>query len=253
RGSGADGGGRCWQSHHVPPGHPSWCCARHAGHTTGGSGRVGPAHPAAPLRSALVLVEPAPGTVLLGPGDRVRQALPADRARGADGLGLALTDVPLRLALAVGAEEENDILATARGSILPAPVRPGRQCHLPTHLRHESISSGCAVCSRPGFLPGTRARAPCGFAPSLHPTHYPAAVFPAELHYGSGLKRHMRSGGGSRCRSGCRQSGCQPFWRTASHFCEPTLNDATPAGGFAAGPENYGHRNVLIPPGVGFS
>ena len=49
------------------------------------------------------------------------------------------------------------------------------------------------------------------------------------------------------------KSACQPFWRTASHFSEPTLNDATPAGGSAGGPENYGHGNVLIPQGVGFS
>src|SRR5262249_59993545 len=87
--------------------------------------------------------------------------------------------------LAVGAEEENDILATARGSILPAPVRPGRQCHLPTYLRHESNSSRL-YCVFPARLPAWHAGSrPVAFAPSLHPTHYPAAVFPGELHRGS--------------------------------------------------------------------
>jgi len=32
-GSGATGGGRCWQSHQVPPGQAAWCWSRHAGHT----------------------------------------------------------------------------------------------------------------------------------------------------------------------------------------------------------------------------
>src|SRR5215510_2273740 len=132
-----------------------------------GSGRVGPAHPAAALRSPLLLVEPTPGAVLLGPGDRVGQALLANGARGADGLGLALADLALGLALAVGSEEENDILAAARGSILPAPVRPGRQCHLPTHLRHESISSTVLCVLSPSVLPGTWPRA-LRLLPRLH-------------------------------------------------------------------------------------
>src|SRR5215831_19029996 len=131
----------------------------------GGSGRVRPAHPAAALRGALVLVEPAPRTVLLGPGDRVGQALAADGTRGAD--GLALADLPLGLALAVRAEEEKDLLAAARGSILPAPVRPGRQCHLPTHLRHESISSTVLCVLSPSVLPGTWPRA-LRLLPRLH-------------------------------------------------------------------------------------
>jgi hypothetical protein len=29
RGSVLGSGCRCWQSHHVPPGHSSWCCSRH--------------------------------------------------------------------------------------------------------------------------------------------------------------------------------------------------------------------------------
>src|SRR5215813_5121833 len=130
----------------------------------GGSGRVGPAHPAAALGSPLVLVQPTPGAVLLGPGDRIGQALLADGARGTDGLGLSLADLALWLALAVRAEEENDILAAARGSILPAPVRPGRQCHLPTYLRHESISSTVLCVHNPASC-RARGLAPCGFCP----------------------------------------------------------------------------------------
>src|SRR5215813_581011 len=203
-----------------------------------GSGRVGPAHPAAALRSPLLLVEPTPGAILLGPRDRVGQALLADGARGADGLGLALADLALGLALAVGSEEENDLLAAARGSILPAPVRPGRQCHLPTYLRHESISSGCTVCSRPGFLPGTRARAlrllprlsiqrtirlPCSRANSI-----------------AGAPRAPSQIGGRITVPDRPRAECIPADLASSHFGEPTLNDAIPAGGSAAGPENYG-------------
>jgi hypothetical protein len=44
-----------------------------------------------------------------------------------------------------------------------------------------------------------------------------------------------------------------PAVLASSHFSEPTLNDAIPAGGSAAGPENYGYGNVLIPLGVGLS
>src|SRR5580693_1940269 len=47
-----------------------------------------------------------------------------DRSGRVGALGLALADVPLRLALAVRAEEEHDITAAARRVILPAPVRP---------------------------------------------------------------------------------------------------------------------------------
>src|SRR5215471_6989375 len=173
-----------------------------------GSGRVGPAHAAPALRGALVLVEPAPGAVLLGPGDRVGQALRADRACGADRLGLALADLALGLALAVGAEEENDVLATARGSILPAPVRPGRQCHLSTYLRHESISSSRAVCST---------QRPAGHA-ALRPALLPRCISNALS--GCRVPGRRRSGerpsvpkkireGKSRCRTG-RGRECTP-------------------------------------------
>ena len=72
---------------------------------------------------------------------RVVQALGPHRAGGADGLGLALADVPLRLALTVRAEEEHDITAAARRVILPAPVRPLHQGGLTTYLRHDLLSS----------------------------------------------------------------------------------------------------------------
>src|SRR5581483_3948439 len=102
----------------------------------GRSGRVGPAHPAAALGRALFLVQPAPDAVLLRPGQGVVEALGADRALGANALGLALPDLPLRLALTVGAEKEDKILFTARGVILPAPIGPGKHSRLPTHLGH---------------------------------------------------------------------------------------------------------------------
>src|ERR1700719_285951 len=106
-----------------------------------GSGRVGAAHPAAALGGALVLVQATPGPVLLGTGNGVIEALDPDRAACADLLGLALPDVPLWLPLAVWAEEEHQILATTRGSVLPPPVRAGKHGRLPTHLGHGSITS----------------------------------------------------------------------------------------------------------------
>src|SRR6202000_2995052 len=106
-----------------------------------GSSRVSAPHPAAALSGALVLVQATPGPVLLGTGHGVIEALDADRAARADLLGLALPDVPLRLPLAVWAEEEHQILATTRGSVLPSPVRAGKHGRLPTHLRHGSITS----------------------------------------------------------------------------------------------------------------
>src|SRR6266702_5682989 len=105
------------------------------------SGRVGPAHPAPPLGRALVLVQPAPGAILLRPRHGVAEALGADRAGRADNLGLALPNLPLWLALAIRAEEEHDFLTAARRVILPAPVRPGHHGGLTTYLRHGSISS----------------------------------------------------------------------------------------------------------------
>src|SRR5437764_13606908 len=83
------------------------------------SGRVGPAHPAPALRSALFLVQATPGAVFLRAGDGVAQALRPNRAADAHGLCLALADFPLRLPLTVGAEEQKDLLASARGGILP--------------------------------------------------------------------------------------------------------------------------------------
>src|ERR1700732_4772181 len=106
-----------------------------------GSGRVRAAHPAAALGGALVLVQASPGPVFLGTCTGVMEALDPDRAARADLLGLALPDVPLWLPLAVWAEEEHQILATTRGSVLPPPVRTGKHGRLPTHLRHGSVTS----------------------------------------------------------------------------------------------------------------
>jgi predicted phosphoribosyltransferase len=106
-----------------------------------GLGRVGAAHPATALGGALVLVQATPGAVLLRTGNGVVQAVQPNRAARADLLGLALPDVSLWLPLAVWAEEEHQILATTRGSVLPPPVRAGKHGRLPTHLGHGSITS----------------------------------------------------------------------------------------------------------------
>src|ERR1700743_2253922 len=106
-----------------------------------GSSRVSAAHPAAALSGALVLVQATPGPVLLGTGHGVVEALDPDRAARADLLGLALPDIPLWLPLAVWAEEEHQILATTRGSVLPPPIGSGKHGRLPTHLGHGSITS----------------------------------------------------------------------------------------------------------------
>src|SRR6516225_6253362 len=108
-------------------------------------GRVRPAHAATALRGALFLVEAAPGAVLFRPGNGIVEAFPPNRAGGADQLGLTLPDFTLRLPLTVRAKEEHDVLASARSGILPGPARTRRHGHLPTYLRHESISSGFRV------------------------------------------------------------------------------------------------------------
>ena len=102
---------------------------------------VRPAHAPTTLGRTLILVQPAPGAILLRPRHRVVQALQPHRAGSANLLRLALPDLSLRLTLAVGAEEEQQVLATARGSILPPPVRAGEHGRLPTYLRHGSITS----------------------------------------------------------------------------------------------------------------
>src|SRR5580692_8485214 len=121
-------------------------------------GRVGAAHPATALRGALVLVQATPGAVLLRTGNGVVKALHPDRAACADLLGLALPDIPLWLPLAVWAEEEHQILATTRGSVLPTPIRSGKHGRLPTHLGHGSITSTKLLYSCVTLTSGTHAR-----------------------------------------------------------------------------------------------
>jgi hypothetical protein len=112
------------------------------------SGGVGAAHPATALGRALVLVQAAPGAVLLWAGNGVVQAIQADGAASANGLGLAFPDLSLRLTLTVRAEEDHKILATTRGSILPPPVWAGEHSRLPAYLRHGSVTSkSCLVWS----------------------------------------------------------------------------------------------------------
>ncbi len=106
-----------------------------------GLGGVRAAHAAPALGRALFLVQAAPGAILLRPRDCIVEAIKPHRATSADALRLALPDLPLRLALAVRAEEEQQVFATARSSILPAPVRAGKNSRLPTYLRHGSITS----------------------------------------------------------------------------------------------------------------
>src|ERR1700689_4882353 len=91
------------------------------------SGRVRAAHPAPALGRPLVLIQPAPGPVLLRAAHGVTKALGPDRASCANGLRLALTNVALGLPLTIGAEKEDDVLAAARSLVLPAPVRPWHQ------------------------------------------------------------------------------------------------------------------------------
>src|SRR5258708_8693786 len=105
------------------------------------SGGVGGGHPPPARSGPLLLVEAAPDAVLRRAGQGVVEALDADRAVGADRLGLALPDLPLGLALTVRAEEKNKVLFTARSSILPARVGPGKHSRLPTYLRHGPITS----------------------------------------------------------------------------------------------------------------
>jgi hypothetical protein len=222
------------------------CAAGRADHQwQAPSGSVGPAHPATALGSALVLVQATPGAVLLRPGNSVSQAFSANRTCRTDRLGLAFTDIAFWLALAVRAEEEDDLPAAARGGILPAPVRPGSQCHLPTYLRHESISSALSrvfLCPAPRRTRGLALR---GLCPAFHPTHDPAAMFPGNGHSRT-PERQVRSGGQSHCRTGQgRVHASRPD--EASQFSEPTLNNATHTAGFAAGREKYHSRLWLSP------
>jgi hypothetical protein len=112
-----------------------------SGRTYAASGSVCAAHAAAALCGTLILIEAAPSAVLLRAPDCVVQAVKTDRAGLADRLSLPLANLAFWLAFPVGAEEEQQILTTARRGILPPPVGPGKHGRLPTYLRHGSITS----------------------------------------------------------------------------------------------------------------
>ncbi len=192
-----------------------------------GLSRVGPAHAATALRGALFLVQAAPGAVLFRPGNGIIKAFPPNRAGGADHLGLTLPDFTLRLPLAVRAKEEHDVLASARGGILPGPARPWRHGHLPTYLRHESISLWFPCVPRPGqrHAAGHAVSRDAAFTPSSHPTRYAALVFPrirarsAARARGTGGKSGAgRAGGGLRAS---RVDEASQFSRTDAQLCHP--------------------------------
>jgi hypothetical protein len=88
----------------------------------------------------LVFVQAAPRAVLLRPGDGVVKAFSSHGAAHADRLGLALADLPLRLTFTVRAEEQDEVLPPALGSVLPAPAGTGEVC-LPTYLSHRTTTS----------------------------------------------------------------------------------------------------------------
>ena len=105
------------------------------------------------------------------------------------------------------------------------------------------------MCSWPGSLPGTRARAlrllprlsiqrtirlPCSRANSTR-----------------GAPRAPYQIGGRITATDRSRAECMPAVLASSHFSEPTLNDAIPAGGSAAGPENTAAEMCLSPLGVG--
>jgi len=112
---------------------------------TSALGGVGAAHPAAPFGGPLLLVQAAPSAVLFWPGNGISEAFRAHWACGANHLRLAFPHLTLGLTLSVRPEEEHDVLASARGGILPGPARPWRHGHLPTYLRHETVSSNFRV------------------------------------------------------------------------------------------------------------
>src|SRR5262249_570016 len=114
--------------------------ARTTGHRTG-LGGVGTPDAAAPFRGPLFLGQGTRGAVLLRAGKGVVGAFRLHRARGADDLRLAFARLALWLPFSIGAEKEHDILASARGGVLPSPTRPWRHGHLPTYLRHEAVAS----------------------------------------------------------------------------------------------------------------
>src|SRR5919197_1017731 len=108
----------------VPPmGWTRRHCSRGPGECQGEDGRsarVEGLAPAAQQGPPLELVQASPDPVGLTDAERVLQALLADGAPGADGLGLGLPGVFLVLALeVVGGEEQRRLLAAAGRAELP--------------------------------------------------------------------------------------------------------------------------------------
>src|SRR6516225_10008327 len=199
---------------------------------------VGAAHPAAPFRGPLLFIQAAPGAVLFRPGNGVGEAFRLHRARGADGLRLALAHFALRLPLPVRAEEEHDVLASARGGVLPGPTRPWRHSHLPTYLRHELVSSISSVCA-PASKPRAAGRA-VSRVTSVHPV-YPSNA-PCRPHVPAHTDAHaaQRAGkiGGNQ-GTGREGRGCAPaIPAKPAGPAEPTLNCAIRGDRSAAGREN---------------
>ena len=189
-------------------------------------GGVGAAHPAAPFGGPLLLIQATPGAVLFRPGNGVSEAFPAHRACGTNRLRLAFPHFTLGLTLSVWPEEQHDVLASARGGILPSPTRPWRHGHLPTYLRHETVSSNFRVFLQPSKrrVGRTRGRTSSAFTPSIHPTHYAALVFP-HIRIPRSAARARKFRGQSRRRTGGgRYAPAVPTKPAGS--AEPTLNCA---------------------------
>ena len=192
----------------VRPGSPQWAhqhgwLAHDGGMVCRRLGGVGAAHPAAPFGGPLLLIQAAPGAVLFWPGNGISEAFRAHGTRGANRLRLAFPHLTLGLTLSVRPEEEHDVLASARAGVLPGPARPWRHGHLPTYLRHESVSSNFRVFPQPSKrrVGRTRGRTSSAFTPSIHPTHYAALVFP-HIRIPRSAARARKFRGQSRRRTG---------------------------------------------------
>src|SRR6185437_9142607 len=189
-------------------------------------GGVGTAHPAAPFGGPLLLIQAAPGAVLFWPGNGISEAFRAHRACGTNRLRLAFAHLTLGLTLSVGPEEEHDVLASARAGVLPGPARPWRHGHLPTYLRHETVSSDFRVFLSPAnaVLDGHAVARVVTFTPSIHPTHHAALVFPHIRRQRSAARARKSRGQSRRRTRGGRYAPAVPTKPAGS--AEPTLNCA---------------------------